>query len=252
MLALVTGASSGIGKDIARELSKKGYDLVVVARNKDKLEEIKEELSNIKVTIIPCDLSKEENCYTLYEKVKDFDIDLLVNNAGFGVYGNFVETDLEKELEMIKVNDIAYHILTKLFLKDFVKKNRGQILNVCSSAAFYTGPRMATYYATKNYIYCLTASIYEELRKMKSKVSISALCPGPVDTNFNNVANVKFADKPLSSEYVAKVAVKGLENKKMLIIPGFGMKFNKFFSRFMSEKTILKVAYYAQMRKTKK
>lgn len=251
MLALVTGASSGIGKDISRELSKKGYDLVVVARNKDKLEELKKELSNTKVTIIPCDLSKEENCYKLYEEVKDLDIDLLVNNAGFGVYGNFIETDLEKELEMIRVNDIAYHILTKLFLKDFVKKDKGQILNVCSSAAFYTGPRMATYYATKNYIYCLTASIYEELRKMKSKVSISALCPGPVDTNFNNVANVKFADKPLSSEYVAKVAVKGLEKKKMLIIPGFSMKFNKFFSRFMSEKTILKVAYYAQMRKNK-
>lgn len=251
MLALVTGASSGIGRDIARGLAKKGYDLIIVARTKENLDKVKEELSNVKVTVIPMDLSNEENCYSLYEKTKDMNIDLLVNNAGFGVFGNFFETDLSRELEMIKVNDVAYHILTKLFLKDFVKKDKGQILNVCSSAAFYTGPKMATYYSTKNYIYCLTASIYEELRKVKSNVKISALCPGPVDTNFNNVANVNFAAKPLSSEYVAKVAIKGLEKNKMLIIPGIGMKLSKFFTRFLSEKMLLKIAYKAQNRKSK-
>ncbi|MBE6124465.1 MAG: SDR family oxidoreductase [Erysipelotrichaceae bacterium] len=251
MLALVTGASSGIGRDIARELAKKGYDLIIVARTKENLDKVKEELSNVKVIVIPTDLSKEENCKALYEKVKDMNIDLLVNNAGFGVYGNFFETNLDRELEMIKVNDVAYHILTKLFLKDFVKRDKGQILNVCSSAAFYTGPRMATYYSTKNYIYCLTVSIYEELRKAKSNVKISALCPGPVDTNFNNVANVKFAAKPLSSEYVAKVAIKGLEKNKMLIIPGFSMRLNKFLCRFISEKMLLKIAYKAQSRKSK-
>lgn len=249
MLALVTGASSGIGRGIARELAKKGYDLIIVSRTKENLDEVKKELQDVRVTVLPMDLSKEENCRALYESVKHKNIDLLVNDAGFGVFGEFYSTDLDRELDMIRVNDIAYHILTKLFLADFVKRDHGQILNVCSSAAFYTGPKMAGYYATKNYAYCMTASIYEELRKMKSNVKISALCPGPVDTNFNNVAGVQFNTKPLTSEYVAKCAIKGLEKNKLLIIPGIKMKLAKFFCRFLSEKQILRIAYKQQSKK---
>jgi short-subunit dehydrogenase len=183
MKALVTGASSGIGRDIALYLDELGYEVILVARNKDKLDEVSSMMKN-KNRVIICDLSKEENCHKLYEDTKGDNIDLLVNNAGFGVFGNFVDTSLEDEVNMVKVNDIAPHILTKLFLKDFVKRDSGRILNVCSSAAFYSGPLMATYYASKGYIYKLTQAIYEELKKMKSNVHITALCPGPVSTNF--------------------------------------------------------------------
>ena len=213
MKALITGASSGIGRDMARVLSDKGYDLILVARDKKNLEKLKEELdTNIK--IISMDLSNPDNCKKLYEQVKDEDINILINNAGFGAIGSFRKIDLDKELNMIDLNIKAVHILTKLFLDDFVKRDSGYILNVSSSASFQPGPLMATYYSTKCYVYHLTLAIYEELRHMKSNVKISCLCPGPVDTNFNKVANCEFKLKSLSSEYVAKYAIdKMFKNK---------------------------------------
>ena len=163
MLALITGASNGLGKDFAKELSKQGYDLVLVARSKDKLDKLSSELKTL-VYVEVMDLSVKENAYKLYSKYKG-KIDLLINNAGFGTFGEFTKTDLETELNMIDLNITAYHILTKLFLQDFVKKNKGEILNVASSAAFEPGPLMSTYYATKSYVYNLTMGIYEELKK---------------------------------------------------------------------------------------
>ena len=206
MKALVTGASSGIGREISYYLASLNIDLIIVARNKKELEKIKEKV-NVDVKIITLDLIKKENVYKLYDLVKNNNIDILVNNAGFGLFGLFNETDLDRELEMIDLNVTTYHILTKLFLKDFVKKDNGYILNVCSSAGFMAGPRLSTYYATKNYITKLTMAINEELRQMKSNVSISALCPGPVNTNFNKVANGEFSIKEISPKIVAKVAV---------------------------------------------
>lgn len=199
MKALITGASSGIGRDVARELSKKGYDLILVARDENKLQQLKQELTT-NIEIVSLDLSNVENCKELYEKHKD--IDILINNAGFGDCGKFWETDLDKEIQMIQTNIIAYHVLTKLYLKNMKEKDSGIILNVASIAGFMPGPLMATYYATKNYVVKLSESIREELRKDKSKVQISILCPGPVNTNFNKVANVEFDLKGLSSEYV--------------------------------------------------
>ena len=216
MKALITGASSGIGRDIARELNKKGYKLVLVARDEDKLNDLKNELGN-DTEILSMDLSIEDNCKDLYNKVPD--IDLLINNAGFGACGNFTKTDLKKEIKMINTNITAYHILTKLYLQNMVKKDKGQILNVASIAGFMPGPLMATYYATKAYVVRLSEGIREELKKQKSNVKISILCPGPVDTNFNNVADVEFSVKGLTSEYVAKYTVKKLEKKKFYIIP---------------------------------
>ena len=159
MKALITGASSGIGRDIARELSKKGYDLVLVSRDENKLNKVKEELekANVKIETISTDLSKEENCKEIHKKVKN--VDILVNNAGFGDCGNFTKTSLEKELNMIKTNITAYHILTKLYLIDMKKKGKGKILNVASIAGFMPGPLMATYYATKAYVVRLSESI---------------------------------------------------------------------------------------------
>lgn len=246
MKALVTGASSGIGRDIARELSKRGYDLVIVARNTTRLEELKAEL-NTNVQIISMDLTSEENCKSLYEQAKD--IDLLVNNAGFGEFGFFTETDLDKEINMIKTNIIALHILTKLYLKDMKEKNSGQILNVASIAGFMPGPLMATYYATKNYVVRLSESIREELKKQKSNVKISILCPGPVKTNFNNVANVKFELNSLTSEYVARYTVNKLLKSKFYIVPGFTIKLAKFFSKITPTPIVAKCSYHMQKRK---
>ena len=246
MKALVTGASSGIGRNIARELSKRGYDLVIVARNTTRLEELKAEL-NTNVQIISMDLTSEENCKKLYEQAKD--IDLLVNNAGFGEFGFFTETDLDKEINMIKTNIIALHILTKLYLKDMKAKNSGTILNVASIAGFMPGPLMATYYATKNYVVRLSESIREELKKQKSNVKISILCPGPVKTNFNNVANVKFELNSLTSEYVARYTVDKLLKNKFYILPGVTIKLAKFFSKITPTPIVAKCSYHMQKRK---
>ena len=215
MKALITGASSGIGRDMARYLSKIGYDLVIVARNQNLLEELKNELkTNVKIECM--DLSQTENCKKLFENNPD--IDILINNAGFGDFGKFTETNLEKELSMIDTNIKSIHILSKLYLTQMKQKNSGRILNVASIAGFMSGPLMATYYATKNYVVSLSKAINKELKKDGSKVTVSVLCPGPVNTNFNNVANVRFNLKGLSSEYVAKYAIDQMLKSKKVII----------------------------------
>ena len=250
MKALVTGASSGIGRDMARYLSSLGHDLILVARNKENLELLQKELKT-NVKIIEMDLSTTANVEKLYKLTKDENIDILINNAGFGLFGKFYESDLTKELEMIDTNIKAVHILTKLFLKDMVKKNDGYILNVSSSAAFQPGPLMASYYSTKAYVLHLTEAIYEELRKDNSKVHISCLCPGPVKTNFNNVANVVFKTNYLTSEYVARYAIDQMFKNKLIIIPGIQMKVAKFMGRFVSDKLKAKITYNIQRRKKK-
>ena len=248
MKALITGASSGIGRDMAKYLSKIGYDLVIVARNKEALEKIKNEV-NTNTQIISLDLSQKENCYKLYEDVKD--IDILINNAGFGDFGNFIETDLNKEISMIETNIEALHILTKLYLKDMVKNDKGYILNVASIAGFMPGPLMATYYATKNYVVSLTRAIRKELKKKKSHVKLSLLCPGPVNTNFNNVANVKFKAKGLSSKYVAKYAIDKMLKNKFMIIPGFFIKCTKLLAKITPTSILEEFCYHIQVSKNK-
>ncbi len=248
MKVLITGASSGIGLDMAKYLATMKHELILVARDKEKLEKLQETLPT-KVTIIVADLSNEQKVKELYVLTRKENIDILINNAGFGCFGNFSETDLTTDLDMINTNIKAVHILTKSFLKDMEKRNSGYILNVASSAAFQPGPLMSTYYATKSYVYQLSEALYYEQKKKKSNVQISVLCPGPVDTNFNIVAGVKFGVKPLKSSYVAKYAIDSLLDKKMLIIPGFKMKCAKFFSRFLSDKFLLRITYRIQRKK---
>lgn len=247
MKALITGASSGIGRDMAKILSDMGYDLILVARRKKKLEELKKELTT-NVTIINLDVSSTFNCMKLYNKVKKEDIDIVINNAGFGLFGEFSETNLDKELDMIDTNIKAVHTLTKLFLKDFKEKDSGYILNVASSAAFLSGPLMATYYATKGYVLKLTEAIYEELRREESNVYIGALCPGPVNTEFNDVANVRFSVKALDSYEVADYAINKMFQKKLVIIPGFMMKFVAL-AKFVPRKLLLRINYNIQKKK---
>lgn len=250
MKALVTGASSGIGYEISKYLAKRGYDIIVVARNRQALENLKKEIET-NVQIVCMDLSVVDNCVKLYENFKDENIDVLINNAGFGMYGNFDILDMNKEIEMINVNILACDILTKLFLKDMKKRDSGYILNVGSIAGFMPGPLMSSYYASKSYVVKLTQAIRKELKKSKSGVSVSVLCPGPVNTNFNNTAGVKFAVRPLSSEYVAKYAVDMLFKKKLVIVPGFTIKLARFFSKFTPDNILAEITYYIQTKKDK-
>lgn len=249
MKVLITGASSGIGRDMARTLSKKGYALVLVARDEEKLNKVKEELekNNVKIETIIMDLSIEENCKELHKRVKN--VDILINNAGFGDCGNFTKTSLEKEMNMIKTNITAYHILTKLYLIDMKAKGEGKILNVASIAGFMPGPLMATYYATKGYIVRLSEAIFEELKKEKSKVQISILCPGPVNTNFNKVANVKFHMREANSQKVADYAIKKMEQGKFYIVPGIDVKLAKIGAKLAPTPLISKITYMVQKRK---
>lgn len=253
MRVLITGASSGIGRDMACEMIKIGYDLVLVARNEEALKKLKRELEKEypirKIEIYAFDLSMKENCYKLHEQAKD--IDILINNAGFGLFGRFENIDLEKEIQMINTNITAYHILTKLYLKDMLKRDCGQILNMASIAGFMPGPLMTTYYATKNYVVSLTRGIRKELKKQHSKVKISLLCPGPVDTNFNNVANVKFKLSGLSSEYVAEYAVKRMLKGKFMIVPGTLIKIARILNEVTPTILTEEISYHMQRRKDK-
>ena len=250
MKALVTGASSGIGYEISKYLAKRGYDIIAVARNKKALETLKSQIKT-NVEIVCMDLSIQDNCFKLYEKLKDDEVDVLINNAGFGMYGNFDVLDIEKEIKMINVNILACDILTKLFLKNMKERNHGYILNVGSIAGFMPGPLMSSYYASKSYVVKLTEGIRKELKKSKSGVSISVLCPGPVNTNFNETAGVKFAVKPLSSEYVAKYAIDMMFKKKLIIVPGCMIKIARFLSKFAPDNIVAEVVYHIQTRKDK-
>lgn len=246
MQAVITGASSGIGRDMAKILSEKGYDLILVARRKERLKELKLP-TNVKIFCY--DLSKKDEVLEFYTRITHEKIDVFINNAGYGVFGEFLENSLEDELGMLATNVTAVHILTKLILEKFQAQNHGYLLNVASSAAFYPAPMLAAYYATKAYVYRLTLGIYEELRRNKSKVSVSVLCPGPVKTEFDRVANVNFSLRGLESKAVAEYAIKKMFGKKLIIVPGFSMKMGKFFSRFLPEKLLLWVLYYLQKRK---
>ena len=278
MWALVTGASSGIGRDMARYLYNLGYSLILVARNKDGLDAVKSELeenSNLdkkekisdknndeiqkikskeiskkqQILVISKDLSKKEECMNLYEETKHISLDLLVNNAGFGVFGEFIETDIDKEISLINTNITAVHILTKLYLKDMIKKNSGNILNVASIAGMEPGPLMAAYYASKSYVIRLSRAINKEIKKKKSNVKISILCPGPVDTNFNNVAKVVFKAPSMPSEKVAKYGIDKTLKGKLIIIPGVLNKSVRFFSKIVPDCILEECAYHIQRRK---
>lgn len=254
MKALITGASSGIGWDMAHILSELGYDIIAVARRKERLEMLKNTLST-NVEIVLCDVSDVEECKSLEKYAKE--VDILINNAGFGVFGDLCSTDLDQELKMLDTNTRAMHILTKLFVKEFKKRDSGRILNVASIAAFFPGPLFSGYYASKAYVYRLTQSLAEELRREKSKVTVSVLCPGPIHTEFEDIAKVSFGTgkEPmakgmiLESEFVARYAIKKFLKGKLVIIPGKLMKIAAFIRRIVSEKFLAKCLYYVQSKK---
>ena len=222
MKALITGASSGIGREMARYLAEQGWDLIVAARSTGKLEALRQELSGVNVRVITIDLSREQDAYDLFEHLQEEQIDFLINNAGFGAYGLFEDVPLETEMDLIHTNVCSVHILTKLFLGDMLSRGGGMILNVGSMA----------------------------VRRKGGNVKISVLCPGPVDTNFNNTANVSFPMKGLDPKFVARYAIDKTMKGKMLIVPGFTMKAAKFFSHFLSEKALTRLSYGTQSKKS--
>ena len=247
--ALITGATSGIGREFALQLAERGYRLIVTGRRVERLEELKSQVS-VPVEIIPVDLSKRKECYSLLEKLEDENIDVFINNAGFGVAGPFLETDVKKEVNMIRVNDVAMHILFKGILQNMNEVGEGYVLNVASSAGLIPGgPYMAGYYASKAYVVSLTRAVAVELKEMGSRIHVSALCPGPVDTEFNETADVVFALKGISAKQCVSDALKGMDRKKLIIIPSLRMKFAMFFSRLLPAPLIVKITAGQQKKK---
>ena len=254
MKALITGASSGIGRDMARYLSAMGWELILTSteRSRAALTDLASELDT-NCEIFCCDLSEKDGAFGLYKYCRGKSIDMLVNNAGFGLLGEFDKTSLKKELDMINVNVRSLHILTKLFLKKFKQQNRGTILNVASTAGLLpAGPMMAAYYATKAYVKSLTLAVNEELKQAGSNVWICALCPGPVDTEFNEVADASFSVSGISAEYCAKYAVREmLAKQQLLIIPGKAIRAGVVASKVIPTRLYLKAANSFQTKKVK-
>lgn len=230
--ALITGASSGIGLDLAHLFARDGHDVVLVARSEEKLQALAKELEahhHITAHVVPADLSLAETPRKLFETVRDrgLTIDALVNNAGFGLGGAFSHTDLKAELEMIQVNITAVTHLTKLFVEGMVARGRGRILNVASTAGFQPGPFMAVYYATKAYVISFSEAIAEELSG--TGVTVTALCPGPTATGFADAANIKESAlfklaKPMASMDVARIGYQAMQRGKRIAVTGLQNK----------------------------
>lgn len=254
MKALITGASSGLGWEMAYVLSDLGYDIIAVARREERLEQLKAQLKT-NVEVLCCDVTDIEQCRIIADRAGE--VDVFINNAGFGVFGDFCSTDLDSELKMIDTNIRAVHILTKAFVKEFKNRGSGYILNVASLAAFFPGPLFGAYYASKSYVLRLTQSVAEELRRSKSNVKISVLCPGPVHTEFGTVAKVSFgtgtekAGKKvvLTSRDVAKYAIKKMFAGKEVIIPGKIMQAAAFLRHILPDKVLAKAVYTIQRKK---
>lgn len=249
--AVITGASSGIGEEFARQLSQLNYHLILVARRKERLEKLAKELHS-PCDIIIADLSKEKECYQLFEQIKNKHISIFVNNAGFGDFGYFIKTDLQKEINMIDVNIKALHILQKLALQHMETYDDGYILNVASSAGLLpAGPYMSTYYATKSYVTSLTRGVNEELKQKHSHIYIGCLCPGPVDTEFNSHAQVQFALKGISAQKCVQYALKKMKQRKVVIVPTIKMKLAVGLGHFLPSPLLIRIIAFQQKRKAK-
>ena len=218
--AVITGASSGIGLEFARRLSLEGYPLILIARRRDRLEALRRELGT-ECLLLPADLARREDLIRLCEDLVGRRIDVFINNAGFGVSGPFMASEVSREVGMIDVNVTAQHVLFKYILHRMEAEGGGAILNVASSAGLFpAGPYMSGYYATKAYMTSLTRGVAEELRQAKSPVYVGCLCPGPVNTEFNDVADVSFALPGISPEECVDYALRMMARRQTVIIPG--------------------------------
>lgn len=254
MYAVITGASSGIGAQFAKRLAKEGYDLILVARRKEKLgklsDSITKKYTDIKCEVFTADLLQLDECQRLADHLEEKDVKIFINNAGYGDCGAFCDTDIAKEIGMIDVNVRAVHFLTKKMVQQMGRKNQGYILNVASSAGLIpAGPYMAAYYATKAYVASLSRAVAEELRQNGSHIYVGCLCPGPVDTEFNEVANVSFALKGISAEYCANYAIDMMKKRKTVIVPTLRMKLAVTCGRFIPQNLYIRIVSHQQKKK---
>ncbi|RIW38898.1 SDR family oxidoreductase [Bacillus salacetis] len=253
---IITGASSGLGAEFAKQFAKRKFDIVLTARSENKLKELAQQLESsygIKAYTVPLDLSQSGSAMKLYETVASLGVtaDILINNAGFGLFGEFEETEMQKELDMIEVNITALTELTKYFGKDMVSRKSGKILNVASTAAFQPGPLMAVYYATKAYVLSLSEALANEWEG--NGVKVAALCPGATETGFSSTAELSqsklFQSGVMKADEVVEQAVNSLlETNKTVIIPGFKNKMLASSVRFMPRKMVPSIVRKVQER----
>ena len=254
MTSLITGASGGIGAELARLFAADGFDLVLVARRKEKLDELKNELESahkIRVSVFECDLSKDGAAQKVFAftQEQNISVDVLVNNAGFGDWGLFAECNLEKQNQMIHLNILSLTELTRLFVPQMTERKSGRILNVASIASFMPGPKMSVYYASKAFVRSFTEALSVELKK--SGVTVTALCPGPVATDFWETAeagsskifkSLIFAD----SKYIARYGYKKLMKGKVLAIPGTTIQAFAFLTKILPRSLVRNLVYKIQ------
>ncbi|MBP3718408.1 MAG: SDR family NAD(P)-dependent oxidoreductase [Eubacterium sp.] len=250
--ALVTGASSGLGFEFAKQLSERGYKLILVARRRERLEQVQKAIRTQSI-IIDADLSKRDECVRVITETIDLNIDVFINNAGLGDCGRFYETDANKDLQIIDVNVTGMHLLLKMMLQKLKssKATGGYILNVASSAGLFpAGPYMATYYASKAYVSSITQAIARELKEEGSDIYVGCLCPGPVDTEFNEVANVEFALRGISADDCVTYALKQMFNKrKVVIVPTLRMKLAVWGTRLLPREQVVAMTAGQQKKK---
>ena len=246
---LITGASGGIGKAFAEQFAKYKYDLVLVARNDEALQQVAHDLENrykVKLNYFSVDLSLQNSAIQVYDLVKGLhiNIDVLINNAGVGSSGEFCESEAEKTIAMLNLNMITLTELTLLFAQDMKRNKRGKILNVSSTAAFQPAPYLAAYAASKSYVLSLTEALHIELGKYG--ISVSALCPGPTGTNWAKEAGMQsskmFATGVMTAEQVALKGYKGLMRNKMTIVTGLRNKILSESARFFPRKWIATIS----------
>lgn len=247
---LITGASSGIGLELAKLFAKDNYELVLVARNEQRLTDIAAGL-DATVHVIPLDLAEEQAADSLWQQINDkqLQIDVLVNNAGVGLFGLFHETDINKEHSMMNLNMIALTELTKKALPPMLERGRGKILNIASTAAFQPGPLMAIYYASKAYVLSFSEALAEETRG--SGVTVTVLCPGPTTTGFVEQANLGGSalfneQKPMEASKVATIGYRALQQGKVIAIPGLRNTLLVWLTRFTPRALVRRIVHYVQ------
>ncbi len=243
-VALVTGASAGLGVDFARQLAERGHTLVLVARRKERLESLAKELGKARAVAI--DLSTKDAAAKLIADLEANGevVDLLVNNAGFGLIGRFAELDAKRERQMIDLNVGALMDLCRAVAPGMIKRKSGAILNVASTAAFQPGPKMAVYFATKAFVLSFTEALHEELKP--HGVHVTCLCPGPTRTEFGDVAGFKgnglFDRVAMESPEVVKAGLDGLDKNKAVVVAGFVNKVGAFSTRLAPRSVVRRIA----------
>ncbi|MFB6353758.1 MAG: SDR family NAD(P)-dependent oxidoreductase [Halobacteriales archaeon] len=251
--ALVTGASRGIGYELAKRFAADGFDLVLVARSEDRLQEVGAELEadhGVDSTVVPADLADPEGARSVYEAVSadGHVVEALVNNAGFGVYGEFVETDLEQELDVIELHVVAVTVLTKLFAREMADRGHGYVLNNASTAGFAPLPTSTVYSAAKHYERSFSEALAEELAD--AGVTVTALCPGETDTGFMERGNYEEAAyEPgdlMDPATVAEAGYRGLMNGERVVVPGWKNKVRIFLRRLLPRRAYVRAAERAQ------